>query len=76
MLISLIPLPEGETRVERDGGGGVVKLAVDLHEDVAQTVDSPPLLSSEGLPVRSPEIDTPDEIVRAGFGKEHVAGVQ
>ena len=67
-LISWIPLSEGETRVGRDGGG-VVELAANLHEDVAQK-------RSEGIPVGSPEADTPDEIARAGFGEEIVAGVQ
>ena len=32
-----------------------VTLAADLHEDVAQKVESPPLLRSESLPVVSPE---------------------
>ena len=54
----------------------MVKLAANLHEDVAQKAESPPLLSAEGLPVGSPEARTPDEIVRAGFGEELVAGVQ
>ena len=54
----------------------MVKLAADLHENVALKVESPPLLKPEGLLVGSPEADTPDEIVRAGFGKELVAGVQ
>ena len=53
-LISWISLPEGELRVGRDGGGGGVKLTTDLHEDVARTVESPPLLRSEGLPLGSP----------------------
>ena len=56
--------------------GGVVKLAADLHEDVAQKVESPPLLRLKGLPVGCPGGDTPDKIVRAGFGEEHVPGVQ
>ena len=56
------------------GRGGMVKLAVDLHEYVAQKVEFPPLLRSEGLPVGIPEAGTPDEIVRAGFGEELVAG--
>ena len=54
----------------------MVKLAANLYEHVVQKVESPPLLRSEGLPVGSPEADTPDEIVRAGFGEEVVAGVQ
>ena len=54
----------------------MVKLAADVHEDGAQKVESPPLLRSEGLPVGSPEADTPDKIVRAGFGEELVTGVQ
>ena len=54
--------------------GGVVKLAADLHEDVAQKVASPPLLRLEGLPFGSPKAQTPDEIVRAGFDAELVAG--
>ena len=54
----------------------MVKLAADLHEDVAQKGESPPLLRSEGMPVGSPENDTPNEIVRTGFGEELVAGVQ
>ena len=56
--------------------GGVVKLAADLHEDVAQKVESPPLLTSESLPVGSSEADTPDEIVRAGFGEDLVDSFQ
>ena len=56
--------------------GGVVKLAADLHEDVAQMVESSPLLRSEGLSVSNPEADTPDEIVRAGFGEKLVSGFQ
>ena len=54
----------------------MVKLAADLHEDVAQMIESPPLLRSEGLPVGNREADTPDEIVRAGFGEKLVSGFQ
>ena len=75
-LISWVPSSEGETRVRRDGGGGVVNLAADLHEDIAQNAESPPLLRSEGLSVGSPEADSIDETVRAGFREELVAGVQ
>ena len=56
--------------------GGVIKLAADLRDDVVYEIESPPLLSSEGLPVINLEADTPDEIVRAGFGEKLVAGVQ
>ena len=52
----------------------MVKLAADLHEDAAQTVESPSQLRSEGLPVGSPEPDTPNEIVRDCFGEELVTG--
>ena len=55
--------------------GGAVKLAADLHEDVAQNVESPPLLRLEGLPVGRLEADTPDKLVRAGSGEEHVPAV-
>ena len=54
---------------------GAVKLAADRHEDVAQKIEPPPLRRSEGLPVSSLEADTPDEIMRAGFSEELVAGV-
>ena len=54
--------------------GGGVKLGADNHEDVAQKVASSPLLRSKGLPVCVREADTPDEIVRAGFGAELVTG--
>ena len=54
----------------------MVKLAADIHEDIAQKAESPPLLRSEGLPLGSPEADTPDEVVRAGFGEELCAGFQ
>ena len=53
-LISWIPLSEGETRVGRDGAGGVVKLAADLHEDVAQKIESPPQAEVGGLASRPP----------------------
>ena len=66
---------------ERDANGAgwrgvLVKLAADLHEDVAQRVELTPLLRSEGLLVGSPEADTPEKIVRAGFGEELVDGFQ
>ena len=54
--------------------GGVVKLAADLQGDFTQNLESPPLLGSEGLPSGSPEADTPDELLRAGFGAEFAAG--
>ena len=47
-----------------------------MRMSVAQKVESPPLLTSESLPVGSSEADTPDEIVRAGFGEELVASFQ
>ena len=62
-LIPWIPLLEGETRMGRDGGGGFFKLAANLHEDVARTIESPPLLRSERLPVGSPE-PTPQTSVK------------
>ena len=43
--------------------GGFFKLAANLHEDVARTIESPPLLRSEGLPVGSPE-PTPQTSVK------------
>ena len=55
--------------------GGVVQLAVDFQEDVAQQVKARPLLRLESSPVVGPEADTSDEMGRAGFGEEGVARV-
>ena len=54
----------------------MVKLAADLRDDVAQKVECPRLVRSEGLPVIVSKADTPGEIVRAGSGEERVACVQ
>ena len=47
----------------RSRGGG----RSDLHEDVAYMVNSSPMLRSEDSAVPGPEIDTLDEVPRAGF---------
>ena len=75
VLISWIPLPLLRDASGARWRGGVVQLVAYLYKDVAQKVESPPLLRLEGLPVGSLETKAPDEIVRAGGG-ELVAGFQ
>ena len=74
-LISWTPLTERETRAWRGGGGGG-QVDDQPSRRCRQKVEALSLLRSERLPIGSPECDTPDEIVRTGFGEELVAGVQ
>ena len=68
-LISWIPLPEGETRVGRDGAGGGSSWLRIFMRMSPKRLSPRHRLRSEGLPVGRPEADTPDEVVRAASAR-------